>query len=233
MESGRRYPALARAFARSLRENAGRHEPAHRLLVTVTEPRFRRRQLVGADTILVLEGFGGSGNTFVVAALGILGLDVDRVAHHHHAPSQVRAGIRRELPTIVLVRSPCNAIASLVRRDFVTSARAGFRSYAAFHDHLHGVADRVLAVTFEELASEPDRVVRAIACHAGHVPERCPRLDDQRDVFGSTDHERLARVAPDVMTRDAAWHEVTEVAEVTRARAVAARERFLERAGRL
>ena len=232
-DAERRYPDALRSVARRVRQAAGGRESTYRALVRLLEPRFRSRQLVGDDTLLVVEGFGGSGNTFVTAALDVIGFDAERIAHHHHAPCQVVAGVRRRIPTIVMVRHPDAAVCSLVRRDFVTSAAAGFAAYTTFYERLDDVAQHVYAVPFDQLIADPDEVVRRIAGLAGHIQPGHPPLDDQRAVLRATGHPRLGRVVPVVMTDDEARRTVSEVADDARRRAADARERFLARAGRL
>lgn len=67
---------------------------------------------VTANTDCVIEGFPRSANTYAVVAFRQAGNKHLSIAHHTHSPSNVIAGCRRDLPTIVLIRNPLDAVAS-------------------------------------------------------------------------------------------------------------------------
>jgi len=68
--------------------------------------------LVNKDTDIVIEGFGGSGNTFLLRAFMLPQLLPYSVAHHAHTPSQIIRGANLKIPVILIVRNPKDAVRS-------------------------------------------------------------------------------------------------------------------------
>lgn len=82
----------------------------------------KRATLARSDTAIVLEGFLRSGNTFSVAAFGVANGTELHVARHLHGAPHILRAVRLGLPTVVLIRSPREAVLSyLVRRDTLTA----------------------------------------------------------------------------------------------------------------
>jgi hypothetical protein len=81
----------------------------------------KRATLARRDTAIVIEGFLRSGNTFSVAAFRVANGDQLHVGRHLHGAPHVLRAVRMGLPTVVLVRSPRDAVLSyLIRRDSLT-----------------------------------------------------------------------------------------------------------------
>jgi hypothetical protein len=114
----------------------------------------RYRELVITDgTELVIEGYPRSGNTFAVAALQFAQPRPLQIARHTHLPAQVMEGVRRGLPTLVIVRNPRDAAISLVIREpEVTIARA-LERYRRYHDRIHACRSGFMVATFDEVTT--------------------------------------------------------------------------------
>jgi hypothetical protein len=81
----------------------------------------KRSTLARRDTALVIEGYLRSGNTFSVAAFAIANGPELHVGRHLHGAPHVLRAVRMGLPTVVLIRSPREAVLSyLIRRDTLT-----------------------------------------------------------------------------------------------------------------
>jgi hypothetical protein len=124
----------------------------------------RRRTLLrlapNDRTVLVVEGFPRSANTYVVAALyeanpQLRGL----VAHHLHSSRSVIEGTRRGLPVVVLVRSPLDAVASLLQRYPGLSARLALWQYVAFHRRILPLLPNLIVIPFDRAVARFDTVV--------------------------------------------------------------------------
>src|SRR5215211_6607259 len=77
-------------------------------------------RIVTPDTQLVIEGFPRSGNSFARRAFVMAQSDTQikhHIAHHLHVPAQVVRAARWQIPTLVLIRRPKDAVLSLVLRD--------------------------------------------------------------------------------------------------------------------
>lgn len=78
----------------------------------------KRETLAGNGTAIVLDGFLRSGNTFSVAAFRIANGSVPHVGRHLHGGAHIRRAVRLNVPTVVLIRPPRDAVLSyLIRRD--------------------------------------------------------------------------------------------------------------------
>jgi hypothetical protein len=112
-------------------------------------------------TDLVVEGFPRSANTFVKAAFVDANPDCT-VASHLHVARSVRRAVRMGLPTVVLVRDPVDAVASLLVRDPRVDPRTALRAYQRFLVGVLPVIDRVVVAPFEQAVADPTAVVLAV-----------------------------------------------------------------------
>lgn len=153
--------------------------------------RSRRRDFdgsvkaVGADTELVIEGFPRCGNSFAFAAFRLAQERETRVAHHLHAPAQVVAAVRTGIPTLVLIRAPEDAVASLMVRDPWFSPRGALRDYVSFYAPLVEHARGFVVADFSEVTTDFGSVVRRVNSRFGtrfrefeHTPANVRRCFD-------------------------------------------------------
>lgn len=94
-----------------LKKKLSVHPRVYRGLATVLK-RPSSGLHVTANTECVIEGFPRSANTYAVVAFLQAGNKHLSIAHHTHSPSNVIDGCRRNVPTIVLIRNPVDAVAS-------------------------------------------------------------------------------------------------------------------------
>jgi hypothetical protein len=121
--------------------------------------RRRRGEPVSSDTALVIEGFPRSGNTFCAAAFGSAQTRPVRVARHEHVPAQVIAAARADIPTLVLIRGPEDAVLSLVIQHPEVTVRQATRAYVRFYQPLLRFRGRFLVATFDELVADLGAVI--------------------------------------------------------------------------
>ncbi len=117
-------------------------------------------------TGLVIEGFPRSANTYAKAAF----LDANpsvRVASHLHSARSVRQAVRRGIPTVVLVRDPVDAIASLLVRDKRVHPRSALKAYIRFHDEIYDLRERVTVADFDEVTHEFGAVIERVNARYG------------------------------------------------------------------
>ena len=131
--------------------------------------------LVNRDTDIVIEGFGGSGNTFALRAFmhpQILPYDV---THHTHTTSQLHYAVRSEIPIILLSRNPTDAVISLVSRGLVGNrkhdmsaerirleAKILLERYKKYHNCIKGYKDQMVVADFDDAMSDFGSVVQKI-----------------------------------------------------------------------
>lgn len=128
-----------------------------------------RELLVDRETGIVIEGFPRSGNTFAVYAFeqaqkGQKGAGGDgvRPAHHLHAPAQVMLAARWEIPCVVLIREPTEAVLSLVIREPHLSLSQAFRHYLSFYETSARYQSHFVLATFEQLIGDYGTVIERV-----------------------------------------------------------------------
>jgi hypothetical protein len=119
-------------------------------------------ETIEPSTEVVIEGFPRSANTFSVFAFQLAQEGPVRVAHHLHAPIQVAAGIRMQIPVIVLVRAPADAVLSLVLRNPYISIRRALSDYATFYERVLSIRGGYVVAPFEEVTSDFGAVIRRV-----------------------------------------------------------------------
>ena len=70
-----------------------------------------KKFFINKNTDLVIEGFPRSGNSFLEACFKVLNKNII-LAHHTHSVAQVKMGIKKNLPVILLIRDPSEATKS-------------------------------------------------------------------------------------------------------------------------
>ena len=89
-------------------------------------------QLIYKNTEIVIEGFQRSGNTFAYVAFILPQLRPVNVAHRVHAPAQVIAGIRMNIPVILLIRDSRDAALSFTIHTPYLTPRQALSSFVGF-----------------------------------------------------------------------------------------------------
>lgn len=140
MTVGARFPALALPIAR-----ARQHGVA-----------------LDAETVLVVEGFPRSGNSFAVAAIATAQPEPIRIAHHLHAPAHAIEACNRGIACLLVVRDPAEAVVELVvTKPRLTVAQA-LRGYRRFHAPLLPLSNGMVVATYEQVSSDMGAVVTRV-----------------------------------------------------------------------
>ncbi len=147
-----------------LQLHAGRH-PAlfyalHRLA------RKNPAQAVRPDTQLVIEGFPRSANTFAVLAFRQAQPEKMRIAHNLHVPAQVIRASRWQIPALVLIRDPRDAVLSFAVRDPI-SVDGALKHYISFYETVAGYRDDFVLGSFEEVTNDYGAVIERINARFG------------------------------------------------------------------
>lgn len=73
-------------------------------------------RMIAHNTDIVIEGFPGSANSFAVFSFKIAQKREVKMAHHMHDPSQIIVAVKAKIPTLVLIRTPREAVLSYIVR---------------------------------------------------------------------------------------------------------------------
>lgn len=120
------------------------------------------------DLGLIMDGFPRSANTYSRFAFLRANPDVT-ISTHRHSPRALEQGVRRGVPTILLIRDPVSAVASGSNFDDGLTYETLLRCWVHYHRRASRIADRLLVVRFQDAIAD-----------FGHVIELC----NQR--FGSS-----------------------------------------------
>jgi hypothetical protein len=122
------------------------------------------RRVVAPDTQVVIEGFPRSGNTFARRAFVMAqgeNFDKSRIAHHIHVPAQVVQAARWQIPTLVLIRRPRDAVLSFVLWDPISVDQA-LKYYISFYETSEKYRDAYVLGLFEEITENFGQVIKRI-----------------------------------------------------------------------
>jgi len=151
----------------------------------------RRAIMVSSDTEFVVEGFPRSGNTFAVAAFLLAQQRPVKISHHLHVPAQIIYAARLNIPTLVLIRKPDEAILSMVIREPWITIQDALYLYCRFYDKILLYSSNYVVGAFEEIVNNFGNVTRRVNERFGveFVPfehtqsnlEQCFRLIEEMD----------------------------------------------------
>jgi hypothetical protein len=136
-------------------------------------------QLVGADTQMVIEGFPRSANSYAVIGFQLAQPELLTVAHHTHAPAQVIRAVERNIPLMVPIRHPRDAIASLLIRDRRYSIGLAVDAYASFYQSVLPYRDALVLARFDDITRDLGGVIRRVNSQYGTSFALPPSSDDE------------------------------------------------------
>lgn len=168
------------------------------LYIEVQKLRYRSkrfaRRIVTRNHALMIEGFPRSGTSFAVQATQQANPDlVGRIATHLQTPAHLIRATKPSVPGMVLVRDPSEAVPSMIALGMQTGVlelsgasdaekdaliAQTTRRYAAFHEVLLDLSDRLMIVGFEDATEDFGAVIDALNRRFGtrfsrfeHTPE--------------------------------------------------------------
>ena len=202
-----------------------RHELRYRLdastMLFPLQMRLRGHgaRLAGPKTALAIEGYPRSANTFAVAAFQYAQPAPLELAHHTHSPANVVCAARLGVPTLVLVRDPRAAVASLLVREPTLAASTALDAYLAFYRPVLSVRRQVVVAAFEEIVRDFGKVIDRINARYGTGFARFERSAESMAA--------VERAVEEMERADSGQEQLreTHVARPSRARAAAIAER--------
>lgn len=165
------------------------------LSLPIARLRSGHGEVVARDSQIVIEGFPRTGSSFAVAAFRRAQGRSVKVAHHVHAPGQLMAAVRWEIPALVLIRQPEDTVLSFLIRNPEIPIRRALVGYERFYRPLLPLRDRLVVATFDEVVEDFGKVTARVnqRCGTGfalfeHTPESTASI--------------LAEIEEDYLTRD-------------------------------
>ncbi|BAU63905.1 hypothetical protein STA3757_12740 [Stanieria sp. NIES-3757] len=127
-----------------------------------------KKQAVNQSTEIVIEGFPRSGNSFFVGAFELAQNHSVKIAHHLHAPAQLIMAARKNIPAILLIRNPIDAVMSMKAMDLELSyirppinqkLTSLMKSYIDFYKTLIPYSDHYIISLFEVTTNDFSSVI--------------------------------------------------------------------------
>ncbi|MBT8112912.1 MAG: hypothetical protein KJO81_02135 [Gammaproteobacteria bacterium] len=113
-------------------------------------------------TAIVIEGYPRCANTRFVAAFRLAQPRQVNIAHHVHGPQQILAGLKTNIPVVLLIRSPVEAVTSLIIRDESIKPAHAFQNYIKFYKPLLPFIDNLVVSDFEMSTNRIDDVIHEV-----------------------------------------------------------------------
>lgn len=121
----------------------------------------RKDLMLNRGTDLCVEGFPRSANTYGVLLIEKFARHPLTIAHHLHIPSQLTYAIKWNIPAILLIREPSEAIPSLILREGVSIPTA-MDWYNSFHTELIPHKESLIVWRFEEVVNHPLNILQQL-----------------------------------------------------------------------
>lgn len=169
-------------------------------------PRFQGR-IVGPDTDIVIEGFPRSANTFAYRAFVDSQIESHKVAHHVHYSSQIIEAVKYQIPAILLIRVPKQAILSFLVRSPGISIQLVLDYYIQFYRRVAPLRDSVVVAPFEEVTKNFNEIIKRVNSRYGtsflpfmHTPENVRRtfrrIELENEFLGKGLERQVSRPSP-------------------------------------
>lgn len=113
-----------------------------------------RKLLISENTEVVIEGFPRVGNTFFVLSFQNLCMESLHIAHHVHLTCQIKQGLKKNLPIIVLIRDPIDSVLSLKIREPKIFIYVAFAWYYFFYRYVLKNKKLVYIKSFDAFTSD-------------------------------------------------------------------------------
>ena len=239
-------PSAIRGRLRHRFYRALEHDP--RLWTSYRRWRDPDHPYVDDTSDVLVDGFYGSGNTFLRESIRYANPAL-QVASHGHSPAHVRRALQLGVPALVTVRDPAAAVVSIRSRlldaerpaSVVLDVPTLLGDYARFYDGLVPLVEDLVVATFQEVTSAVHVPLERLGLLSG-TALAAPTAEEHNEVLARIDswHRRTAppdeqhlAARPDRRRADDRAIVEDQLREPANARLLAAarasRRRFLER----
>jgi hypothetical protein len=123
---------------------------------------FHPNAAVTTETDIVIEGFPRSANSFSVRSLRISHQSPVKIAHHLHIPAQLIFGVKRGIPTLLLLRNPLEAVTSLCIYEPRISPTVGLLGYILFYSPLKPYKEKMVIADFDTVTTNFNAVIQRL-----------------------------------------------------------------------
>jgi hypothetical protein len=118
--------------------------------------------VVNQKTELVIDGFQGSANSFATVAFKQSQTKPVALTHHLHSPIQIIQAVKKNIPVLLTIRQPEDAILSLTSRWYYISVESALKSYIGFYSKLKPYVNGCVISPFIQTTQHLDQTIEAI-----------------------------------------------------------------------
>lgn len=140
------------------------------------------------DTEIVIEGYPRSGNTFASVAFRLAQNRPVKIAYRLHASTQLITAVKMNIPAILLIREPEDAVLSwVIHRSHLTLEQA-LKGYIRFHEAIFPYCHYFVIANFDTVINDFGVIIKAVNqkfethfqdfCHTEENVNKCFELID-------------------------------------------------------
>jgi hypothetical protein len=119
----------------------------------------KNQRAADIQTHLVIDAYPRSGNTFAEYAFRLCQTREYLLGHHLHAPAQVIWAVKHQIPTLVIIRDPAEAITSfLIYEDYLSTQQA-IRYYIRYYNKIKPYQFGYIIVNFKDVVEDFGKVI--------------------------------------------------------------------------
>lgn len=124
---------------------------------------YESRFVTNEETLLTIEGFPRSANTFAVDMLSTVNpaINLLNLAHHTHDKRNLQLAVALEKPCICLIRKPEDAILSYVIYSKLT-VDVAYQKYVEFYQSLLPMISSMVIADFDVVTSDFNYVIKRL-----------------------------------------------------------------------
>lgn len=151
-----------------------------------------RKLMVTRHTRITIEGYPRSANTYAAYAFKHVNeMQWNEIGHHLHVQAQIIRSIKYNIPVILLIRHPLEAVRSLVvRHDFIAVDEA-LEDYYRFYNDLYSLKEGFIVAEFNRVINHfgeiIDQLNQRFNVRFNHFPDQD---DDVKEAVMSEIDER-------------------------------------------
>jgi hypothetical protein len=144
--------------------------------------------LVNRKTDICIEGYPRSANSYTVEVVRQASKGALTIAHHTHLPAQVLYAYEIDIPIVILVRDPINAVVSrhatrrqesIGRREWekYITLETDLREWLLFYRTVSEIGDDILFCEFADIIESPNKVVKYVKRKYNNINMECLKKD--------------------------------------------------------
>ena len=147
--------------------------------------------VVNAKKDICIEGYPRSANTYTVLLVEKYATRPLDIAHHLHLPAQLKYAVHYNIPAVLLIRKPSDAITSLLLREESITTENAIKWYIHFHRGLRRYRDRLIIWEFDALVADPASHLRDLSRRVNNFSIAIDQIENET-IF--TEIDRLDRL---------------------------------------